>query len=343
MSRTPSLRCAALLFAVALPLLLAGGCAKDQTVIQQAQQVHAGLKPAVMEDPELNGYLQAVGRRVIVQAQALDQQKFGPDSHRSEDSSWMYSSNMQFHLVNSKTLNAFTTGGEHMYIYNELFQQCRTEDELSAVMAHEYSHVYCRHVAKGMDRQKILAGTAVAAQGAGYAYGGSEKGAQYAKTFSSAAAAAGQFLGLTFTRQDEAEADKLGFAFYSHAGWAPDHFGDFFQQLIDKGLDTTPALQSDHPTCKSRVEVAKQEAAALPPEAARWKQPPIANAQQFAALKARAAQLAKTMPNDEQLQKAQTLLSAFPSCVTAVDQPDQKAARQRLQALLAPKPQPAAK
>jgi len=46
---------------------------------------------------------------------------------------------LQVHLVNSKTLNAFTTGGNHMYIYNQLFQEARSEDELAGVMSHEYA------------------------------------------------------------------------------------------------------------------------------------------------------------------------------------------------------------
>jgi len=37
-----------------------------------------------------------------------------------------------------------------------------------------------------------------------------------------------------------------------------------------------------------------------------------------------------TMRTSEELAKAQTLLAAVPSCVTPVDQPDQKAAQQEL-------------
>src|SRR5262245_55640030 len=155
----------------ALMIISAVGCASDKSVISQANQVHDGLKPAVMDDPELTQYLQSVGDRIIASARKLDAKNYGPDSHRSEDSKWMYSQDMKFHFVNSKTLNAFTTGGEHMYIYNELFQQCRSEDELAAVMAHEYGHVYGRHVQKGMNRQYVQLGAAAAAGAAGYAAG----------------------------------------------------------------------------------------------------------------------------------------------------------------------------
>src|SRR3954452_1862961 len=160
------------LLGLALLLLAAGGCANDKKVMAVADQMHTGLDPAVMHDPELSAYLQKVGDRIIAAAREMDSEGFGPKSHKSKDESaaWMFSDKMHFYFVNSKTLNAFTTGGEHMYIYNELFEQCKTEDELAAVMAHEYGHVYARHVKKGMDRQLgQTVGTGVARVGGGIA------------------------------------------------------------------------------------------------------------------------------------------------------------------------------
>jgi predicted Zn-dependent protease len=125
------------------------GCASDRAVIGQANQVHGSLDPAVINDPELANYFQQVGDRVIDVAKELDQQHYGPKSHFSEKDDWMFSNKMKFHLVNSKTLNAFTTGGEHMYVYNELFLECKSEDELAAVMSHEYGHVYARTRSQG--------------------------------------------------------------------------------------------------------------------------------------------------------------------------------------------------
>src|SRR4051812_25583671 len=122
-----------------LPLALAAGCAvTDRQIIDQADQAHSGLKPAVIEDRELADYIQAVGDRIVQAGRDADRDNVGPKAHfADEDRKWMFSNNMKFHFVNSKTLNAFTTGGEHMYIYTELFRTCKTEDELAAVMAHE--------------------------------------------------------------------------------------------------------------------------------------------------------------------------------------------------------------
>lgn len=319
----------------AVGLLLAlsalSACATDRQVIAQANDAHVELAPATIGDARLEQYLQDMGERIVDAAREADRSREGPKAHfdEDEDNSWMFTSG-RFHLVNSETLNAFTTGGEHMYIYSELLEQCRSEDELAAVMAHEYAHVYGRHVHKGMNRQYTVLAASAGAGLVGLAVGGKEHGEEYGTTAMVSAATLGQFLSLGYTRSDEEEADKWGFHFYVRAGWDPDRFGDFFQQLIDKGLDTTPEMMSSHPSLASRVATAKKRSAALPPEAAGWRKPPVADAPTFAALQARSAQIGRTTKTSEQLAKAQTLLSAVPSCVTPEDQPDQKEAQRRL-------------
>lgn len=327
-----------------LALSALSACATDSQVIAQANDAHVELAPATIDDSRLEEYMEAMGARIVAAAHEADRAGDGPKAHfdRKEDNSWMFTKG-SFHLVNSETLNAFTTGGEHMYIYSELMEQCRSEDELAAVMAHEYAHVYGRHVHKGMNRQYYALAASAGAGLVGLAVGGKEHGEQYGQTAMVSAATLGQFLSLGYTRSDEEEADKWGFHFYVRAGWDPDRFGDFFQQLIDKGLDTTPEMMSDHPSLANRVADAKKRSAALPPEAASWRKPPVADTGTFASLQARAAQIGKTTKTSEQLAKAQTLLSAVPSCVTPEDQPDQKAAQRRLvMALEARSPRPAA-
>lgn len=311
--------------------LAAGGCTSDKAVMAQATSFNTDLSPAVMNDAQLNQYLQSVGDRIITTAHELDQQSYGPESHFKEDSAWMFSQNMKFHLVNSKTLNAFTTGGEHMYIYNELFQQCKSEEELAAVMAHEYGHVYARHVQKGMDRQLGIAGATSGVGVVGSLIGGDKYNQQYGAAATGLVGTAANFIGMGFTRKDESEADQLGFNFYTRAGWDPNQFGAFFQHMIDLGLDTGSEYLSDHPSLKSRVENAKKWAAELPPSAKSWQKPPVADAQQFKALQARAKQVGAKMPTDETIATAQKILQAMPrSCLTPTIPPDQTKARQDL-------------
>jgi predicted Zn-dependent protease len=313
-----------------VPVFLAAilaGCASDKSTIQKAAAANDQLAPAVMTDPELSAYVQSIGNRVIAAAKVYDANGLGPKTHKKGDNTWMFTSRMQFHLVNSKTVNAFTTGGEHMYVYSALFQLCDNENELAAVMSHEFAHVYCRHVQKGSDRQTFMTGASYAAEGAGYLYGGADDATTAAK-YSSAVA---QFAGLSFTRGDEAEADKWGFDFYSRAGWDPNHFGDFFQKMIDLGYDTTPAMQSDHPTLKSRVDAAKKELVIWQKEnGSQYSGQPIADDAKFKQLKAKAAAISATMPDDSNTKQAQKLLASFSSCVAPVDQPEQVKAKQEL-------------
>ncbi len=313
-------------------VLSAGGCASDKSIISKAAAANDQLQPAVMTDADLSGYIQQLGDRVIVAAKIYDNQGQGPKAHKKGDSSWMFTDRMQFHIVNSKTVNAFTTGGEHMYVYTALFQLCNTEDELAAVMSHEFAHVYCRHVQQGTNRQTGMMVFAYGAQGAGYVAGGSQNGASYADTAGKGAAAIAQFAGMTFTRGDEAEADNWGFRFYGRAGWDPAHFADFFQRMIDLGYDTTPAIKSDHPTLKSRVEAAKTELVDWnkQPNAASFRKPPLADPTRFAQLKAKAASISASMPDDSKAKQAQKLLASFSSCVAPIDQPEQAAAKQEL-------------
>ena len=325
------LRTMLLLPLLAVVSLMTTGCANDKQVISQANQFHQNLEPAVIKDPQLSRYIQTVGDRIIAAAEALDKQGFGPASHKKESATWMFAKGgMQFHFVNSKTINAFTTGGNHMYVYTELFQKCDTEDELAAVMAHEFAHVYARHVQKGMNRQIVTMLGAAGVGAAGYAAGGKEHGAQYASAGAGLAAMAGQYFGMSYTREDEDEADRLGFQFYSRAGWDPNRFADFFRKMIAMGMDTQSAEMSDHPTLKSRVEKAVQRAKNLPPESSRWRQQPVASPSELRQLQQRAASLANTMPNDQQLQQSKELLAALPrSCLTPLDQalPDQQNAQ----------------
>lgn len=302
------------------------GCASDRMVIDNANQMHGQLQPAVMEDPVLSGYVQTLGDRVIAVARELDRSDPGSKGHTSgENNQWMFSG-IRFHLVNSKTLNAFTTGGKHVYLYTELFRSCKTEDEFAAVVAHEYAHIYCRHVHNSYNRaitvQAVALGAALAAS--------QIEDQSLALGIAGLAVVGGQLVALDFNREDEDEADAEGFRFYVRAGWDPQQFAGFFQTMIDQGNDSGPVILSSHPSLSSRVEKARKRAAALPPVARQWQSRNTASPRQFQLLQARAEQVGRTMPTDESLEQAQTLLAAFPSCVSPQQTPEQLRARDQL-------------
>jgi predicted Zn-dependent protease len=325
--------------AAALPLfaLLLGGCAPatDKAVRGQAEQFQGSLAPAEVQDPQVNNYLQQIGQRIVKSGQDLDAEKVGPKSHfdKKESENWMFS-DIQFHLVNSKTLNAFTTGGNHVYIYNQLLQLCENEDQLAAVMSHEYAHIYCRHVQEGSSRQMLSVLPALLLGGAGYLAGGKEHGAEYAQLGAGAGALGGQIGAAHFSRGDEDQADQYGQKFYAHSGWDPAHFGDFFDVMAKKSPESTPEFLSDHPSLVNRVQTAKKRAPALEKDYQQHQQPPILAPDQFAAMKQRAQQAAARTPDDKSLQNTKQLLAALPrSCLYEEDPnpPDAKQAQQEVQ------------
>jgi predicted Zn-dependent protease len=182
-----------------------------------------------------------------------------------------------------------------------------------------------------MNRQYAILGTAAAAGAAGAAVGYNQDEGEGALTYGAVAAGAalalGQYFGMGFTRDDENEADKLGFAFYTRAGWDPTRFAGFFQTLVDKGYDKTPENLSDHPKLSNRVAATQRRIGQLPPDASQWRRPPVADEKRFAEMKGRAAQIAKNTPKDKSLEQARLMLASFPSCVTTDEQPDQEQAR----------------
>jgi len=317
------------LICLALAAITLTGCATDKAVISQANQQQDQLEPAIIQDRQVQAFMDKIGGRIVAAAKELDEQGVGPKSHKKGDNDWMFK-DVQFHMVNSKTLNAFTTGGHHVYIYSELFTMAKSEDEFAAVCAHEFAHIYCRHVQQGMDRQyAILGGAAVAAVG-GAAIAGRDNLATGAAAGGGLGLAAGQFLGMGFTRDDENEADKYGFQFYTHAGWDPNHFADFFKAMIAAGYDKTPEALSDHPKLANRVTNTERRVSELPPTAKQWRRPDSFTPSEFRTVQARVAQAAKHPPKGQAGQAAELMLQAFPSCVAPAETKEQKSAQQRI-------------
>lgn len=316
-----------------IALSLLGGCASDKKVIAQADTFNTSLQPAEEKNADLNGYLTQIGRRIQLAAKQADAASYGCSSHfkKREDVAWMFSDKVEFHLVNSKTLNAFTTGGYHVYVYNELFQTCDNESELAAVIAHEFGHIYCRHVHKGMNRSMAIMGMEGVAGAGGYVVGGAENGAAYAKSAAGMAAQVAQYKNMGFTRDDEAQADEDGFEFYWRGGWDPKQFATFFTRMIQLGYDKTPAEQSDHPTLASRVEAAKRAVASHGKKIDQYRQPDFATVAQFAHYKDLGRQAAQNMPDDQQALQSKQMLQALPrSCWAPSDPPDRQDALQKL-------------
>lgn len=209
--------------------------------LQAAQEVRKELP--VMRDDEVNGYLTAVGDRLV--------QAVPPEFQHPE---FRYT----FTAVNVSDINAFALPGGPMFVNRGMIEQAQGEGELAGVMAHELSHVVLRH------------GTAQATKARPYAIGevaGAILGAIVGGGAGALISAGTQFgVGtyfMKFSRADEQQADLLGTHIMARAGYDPRDLATVFRLIEQQGGPGGPQWLSDHPNPGNRYEYINQEAARL--------------------------------------------------------------------------------
>jgi len=206
---------------------------------------------AYLNDPEVNDYLNEIGHRLIAASTDVK-----TDFH--------------FFAVNDPAINAFALPGGYVGVNTGLILLTQSESELAAVLAHEITHVTQHHIARAIAAQKdsmlmSLAGLAVAILAA---HGGGTSSGNAA----SAAIAATQALNLqhqiNFTRDQEREADRIGFQRLEAAGFDVNAMATFMERLQRatrfSGGANVPAYLQDHPVTYERIAEAQARAASVP-------------------------------------------------------------------------------
>jgi predicted Zn-dependent protease len=166
-------------------------------------------------------------------------------------------------------INAFALPGGYIGVHTGLILLTQSESELAGVLAHEISHVTQRHMARMVVNQQnqmllSLAGLALAvlASRAGGANG--SQGVSAAIAGSQALAIQNQ---LNFTRDNEFEADRIGFQRLVAAGYDPNGMAAMMQRLqranrFSEG--TAPSYLRTHPITYERIAEAQSRAFGLP-------------------------------------------------------------------------------
>ena len=221
-----------------------------------AQLRHEGY---VLEDPLLDGWLRDVGQRLT------------GSSDRPQQS-------FTFFLLRDRQINAFATLGGYIGMNAGLILSAEREDEMAGVLAHEIAHVTQQHVLRGAEKAQrdslpillAMLGAIVAAQQAG----GNSSG-----DATSAAVMTGlgllQQRQIDYTRDNEAEADRVGIRTLSRSGYDPEAMADFFQTLqsvvrMNQGDERAkvPSYLQTHPVTLTRVSEARERAMKLEPPTA---------------------------------------------------------------------------
>ncbi len=160
--------------------------------------------------------------------------------------------NYNFRIVNSKMVNAFALPAGEVFITAPLIKMASSEAELAGVIGHEVGHIKARHTAERIEAEKqsktknllFGLGGAILGGAAGYGLGkalckkNDRECIQRIALYGGAAGAGGVLLIQKFgfmanSREDEMEADRIGFNTSLTAGYNPNHIGKFYEKLLD--------------------------------------------------------------------------------------------------------------
>jgi predicted Zn-dependent protease len=177
--------------------------------------------PAYLDDPLLLDYVQSLWQPLLAAAR----QRGDIGAEIGPHFAW------EAFLVRDRSVNAFALPGGFVGVHLGLIAMTAHRDELASVLAHELSHVTQRHIARGMSqqgRQSLLAMAAMILGVIAASRAGSADGVNAAIVGSQAAVIQGT---LNYTRDMEREADRIGYALFSGAGFAPGGMAGMFEKL----------------------------------------------------------------------------------------------------------------
>jgi predicted Zn-dependent protease len=228
------------------------------------------------KNPELQKYVSDLGMK-IVRASKLEGNPY----------------NYNFTVVDVENVNAFALPAGTVFVTAPLIAMTANEAELAGVIGHEVGHVVARHAAERMyvmeqEQNKtwlMAAGGGLVGAAAGLGLGallcadGDSACLAKAALIGAAVGAGGGLLVQKFkfmanSREDEMEADRIGFKLAVGAGYDKDKVGKFYERLLQmeknaqKGGGTiTKSLadaMSTHPPSEERVKQMNEMAANAP-------------------------------------------------------------------------------
>lgn len=226
-----------------LPLNLPEIGAASSAILTASEEAALGKKLLIqlrqqlplVEDIALNYYLRSLGTRLLAAASGS-------------------SAPFTFLIVNDIQINAFATPGGIVVINSGLIDAAQNESELAAVLSHEISHVTQRHLARYYARSsKWDLGTTLGMIAAIVVGAHSPAVGEAALLASMAVNSTAK---LSFSRDHEREADRIGTQILKQAGFDTAAMGRFFERLQAQSL-SDPAVSTEylqtHPLPASRI------------------------------------------------------------------------------------------
>ena len=160
----------------------------------------------------------------------------------------------EFFLVRDGTLNAFALPGGYIGVHTGLIVAAQSESELASVLAHEIGHVTQRHLARMLARERqtsvvMLASLVLAVLAA-------RSNPQAIGGLASLGSTVAQSQMLSFSRDAEREADRVGLDILRQAGFDANGMVAFFGRLQQAGRlyeSSAPEYLRTHPVTSERI------------------------------------------------------------------------------------------
>ena len=194
------------------------------------RQVRRGTR--LVDDPDVVDYIGSLGQRI---ASADEGQRY------------------RFLVVDSPSVNAFAGPGGVIAVNAGLIVITESESELAAVVAHEIAHVSLRHIAQLIERSRLTSLTTLAGLFAGILI--ATQNPQAGQATLAASAAGAQHTALSYSREKEMEADRIGMELLYRAGFDPRAVPAFFERFQEwqRFMSRPPEFLSTHPITLSRI------------------------------------------------------------------------------------------
>ncbi len=164
-------------------------------------------------------------------------------------------------MVKNDTLNAFAIPGGIMGVHTGIFNYAKTENQLAAIISHEMGHLSQRHYARMLEQRKNSMVPLLAGMIAGLALlANSQSDSGMAVLMGTQGIA--QANALSFSRENEQEADRIGMQTMLEARLDPYAASDMFEEMLhlSSGSRRPPEYLLTHPVSEKRVADARNRA-----------------------------------------------------------------------------------
>jgi len=162
-----------------------------------------------------------------------------------------------FYLIREDELNAFTTPGGHIYIFDGLVKRLKTDDRIAGVLAHEVGHCAARHAIKkfqGAMAYNVIGGLVFSQLGLE---------AEEQKLLSMTTDGVISLIFSAYSRQDEYEADRLALKYAAAAGYRPQGLAEALGIIEEaSGASQIPLFLRTHPYLHDRIKIIRERVAA---------------------------------------------------------------------------------